>query len=322
MGEVGTPPSLHRYLYAFGNPTVYVDPDGHFAWFAPLIAYSLYTGANTTTDTAADVVIEESINLATGQESTTTAESTAQSFGENYVGNFFTGGAYGKVKNAKRVAKVAEEINQYRKKQKNVNKSNDVKITKESRDGSSTTEAQDFKEVKTESQINPDLQARKEAFSKYKQRKGLSESDKVTSEQFKNFKRRHSGDAGHKLYDKKNTGYSKWEHGLNKSPHGNKLDSSGPHDVYAIRDKKTGQVYHFGETGRGWKTRGREWASKLKKEHGLQTEVTPLKKNLKGKKAAKNLETKYIKTYEKIHGEKPFFIDKDGNKITIQKTYH
>ena len=29
LGEPGTPPSLHRYLYAYGNPTVWVDPDGH-----------------------------------------------------------------------------------------------------------------------------------------------------------------------------------------------------------------------------------------------------------------------------------------------------
>ena len=29
LGEVGTPPSLHRYLYANGNPGYYVDPDGH-----------------------------------------------------------------------------------------------------------------------------------------------------------------------------------------------------------------------------------------------------------------------------------------------------
>ena len=31
LGESNTPPSLHRYLYAYSNPTVYVDPDGHAA---------------------------------------------------------------------------------------------------------------------------------------------------------------------------------------------------------------------------------------------------------------------------------------------------
>ncbi|WP_086930693.1 RHS repeat-associated core domain-containing protein [Agarilytica rhodophyticola] len=29
LGEPGTPPSLHRYLYAFSNPTMYIDPDGY-----------------------------------------------------------------------------------------------------------------------------------------------------------------------------------------------------------------------------------------------------------------------------------------------------
>ncbi|MCP4284826.1 MAG: RHS repeat-associated core domain-containing protein, partial [Gammaproteobacteria bacterium] len=28
LGEPGTPPSLHRYLYAYGNPLFYIDPDG------------------------------------------------------------------------------------------------------------------------------------------------------------------------------------------------------------------------------------------------------------------------------------------------------
>jgi hypothetical protein len=30
LGETGTPPSLHRYLYAYSNPTVYYDPNGHW----------------------------------------------------------------------------------------------------------------------------------------------------------------------------------------------------------------------------------------------------------------------------------------------------
>jgi len=29
LGEIGTPPSLHRYLYAYGNPTVYFDQFGY-----------------------------------------------------------------------------------------------------------------------------------------------------------------------------------------------------------------------------------------------------------------------------------------------------
>ncbi|MCP3908749.1 MAG: RHS repeat-associated core domain-containing protein, partial [Oceanicoccus sp.] len=34
LGEPGTPPSLHRYLYAYGNPGVYVDINGNIAWIA------------------------------------------------------------------------------------------------------------------------------------------------------------------------------------------------------------------------------------------------------------------------------------------------
>lgn len=30
LGESGTPPSLHRYLYAYSNPNVWIDPTGHF----------------------------------------------------------------------------------------------------------------------------------------------------------------------------------------------------------------------------------------------------------------------------------------------------
>lgn len=31
LGEQEVPPSLHRYLYAYSNPTVYVDEDGNLA---------------------------------------------------------------------------------------------------------------------------------------------------------------------------------------------------------------------------------------------------------------------------------------------------
>ena len=32
LGEPGTPPSLHRYLYAYSNPTVYIDLMGYLSW--------------------------------------------------------------------------------------------------------------------------------------------------------------------------------------------------------------------------------------------------------------------------------------------------
>ena len=31
VGDVSNPPSLHRYLYAYQNPTVFVDPTGRKA---------------------------------------------------------------------------------------------------------------------------------------------------------------------------------------------------------------------------------------------------------------------------------------------------
>ena len=81
-------------------------------------------------------------------------------------------------------------------------------------------------------------------------------------------------------------------------------------------------MYHFGETGRGWKTRGREWVKKLRDEYGLDTQVVELRSGLPGKAAAKELETRYITTYEKAFGRRPFYINEKGEVITIQKTRH
>jgi RHS repeat-associated protein len=33
LGETSTPPSLHRYLYAYSNPTVYIDLFGYASWY-------------------------------------------------------------------------------------------------------------------------------------------------------------------------------------------------------------------------------------------------------------------------------------------------
>lgn len=103
--------------------------------------------------------------------------------------------------------------------------------------------------------------------------------------------------------------------------HGNHLDSTGPHDVYVIRDATTGRVYHFGETGRGFEVRGAEWRRQLEKKHGLQTVVEHLA-TVEGKRAAKQLETRYINTYEKVYGFKPGFVDNSGEFIQIQKSRH
>jgi len=108
---------------------------------------------------------------------------------------------------------------------------------------------------------------------------------------------------------------------IKNSINGNSLSATGPHDVYVMRDVDTGQIYHFGETGRGWEIRGNEWVRQLKKEYGLDTEPFPVRTGLNGKKSAKELQTRLIKTYEKIFGKRPFFVDNDGNIILIQKTY-
>ncbi|MDH3976693.1 MAG: DUF6531 domain-containing protein [Deltaproteobacteria bacterium] len=43
LGEYGTPPSLHRYLFAYSNPTVYIDLLGYASELPPVSEYN-YTG--------------------------------------------------------------------------------------------------------------------------------------------------------------------------------------------------------------------------------------------------------------------------------------
>jgi len=54
LGEFGTAPSLHRYLYAYGNPTVYVDFDG----------YSSNTFIDNVVDKATDYVVDAAVDYA------------------------------------------------------------------------------------------------------------------------------------------------------------------------------------------------------------------------------------------------------------------
>ena len=92
---------------------------------------------------------------------------------------------------------------------------------------------------------------------------------------------------------------------------GNDLRSPGPHEVYAVLDRETGELLRFGETGRGNVVRALEWERFFKKNHGISVRVQSLR-TVSGKRAAKLLETRYIETYKKIFGKLPKY----------QKTFH
>ena len=88
-------------------------------------------------------------------------------------------------------------------------------------------------------------------------------------------------------------------------PTPNSLLASGAHDVYVIRDAGTGQLLHFGETGRGYLTRFAEHQRSFANQ-GLDIEVNLLR-TVEGKVAAKALELRYIQTYTKTFGQRPPF---------------
>ena len=98
---------------------------------------------------------------------------------------------------------------------------------------------------------------------------------------------------------------------LSKPLHGNDLRSPGPHDVYAVLDARTGNLLRFGETGRGIMVRIREWRKYFLESHGIDIQLRRLK-TVSGKRAAKLLETRYIKTYKKVFKKLPKY----------QKTLH
>jgi hypothetical protein len=173
------------------------------------------------------------------------------------------------------------------------------------------TDYSDVAKQKTGGEINERLQNKLDAWKKYKAGGGDMDMKRWTQ-------------ATQKHYGNPNRfgdGYGKWINKQEKGIHGNSLDATGPHDLYVIRQKGTDQILHFGETGRGYQIRGDEWSKHLKNEYGLETYVDLLK-TVEGKRAAKVLETKYIKTYEKIFGHKPGFTDANGAFNQIQKTEH
>ena len=93
-----------------------------------------------------------------------------------------------------------------------------------------------------------------------------------------------------------------------KPIHGNDLNASGPHDLYVVRNKKTGEVLRFGETGRDINTRLDEHVRKFKKDHNYTEPVLIERlKTVEGKAAVKELETRYNKTYQKLYKKRPPF---------------
>ncbi len=87
LGRIGTPPSLNRYLYAYANPTAYVDPNGNFA----VMAYLGWTAFNTAVDTLIDYGCHKYLG---GEGDFNWGGAIAQ----NFALNFATGGIGGKLK--------------------------------------------------------------------------------------------------------------------------------------------------------------------------------------------------------------------------------
>ena len=100
QGDNNIPPSLHKYLYAYANPTTYVDPDGNIVML-PILAYLAYTSAQT----AVDVGVDRGIAGLTNDDDFSYTKSIATNFAINAV----TAGAGGKIKNASKVAKFGVE---------------------------------------------------------------------------------------------------------------------------------------------------------------------------------------------------------------------
>ncbi len=99
--------------------------------------------------------------------------------------------------------------------------------------------------------------------------------------------------------------FMSWWKSANGITHGNSLAATGPHDVYVIRDAVSGQLLHFGETGRGLSTRFAEHQRAFAKM-GIDIIGQPLK-SVEGKAAAKEMERVYIETYRRLYGIRPPF---------------
>ena len=306
-------------LYA--NPTVYVDLDGYLP-VSPtdLASFAADVGKLLVEEivyTAAKINGNEGVaNLALEGMKEARVDAAVSTIGLiNPVPG--TSGAYKAVKvaekaedafkaaeKAKDAARISEKAQDASRLEKAAEKNTKPKIGEESSRGTETVQ----KEIKSQKEINPELQKRADAYKDYKRSKGLDAEEKATKDQYENFRRGNAGENGKQLYEKKDGGYSEWNAGDGKKLHGNSLDAEGPHDVYVVRNRETGEVLRFGETGRDVETRLTEHVRNFKNEHEY-TEPVRIEtlKTVDGKQAAKDLENRYIETYKKLYGDRPPF---------------
>jgi hypothetical protein len=99
------------------------------------------------------------------------------------------------------------------------------------------------------------------------------------------------------------SGFAKWSKQFDGPVHGNSLAATGPHDVYVLLAAGSGELLHFGETGRGFMTRFAEH-QRAYATRGMDIEVQLLR-SVDGKGAARALESRYIDTYMRIFGKRP-----------------
>lgn len=145
------------------------------------------------------------------------------------------------------------------------------------------------------SQVNPRLTQRLEAFRAYRANGGTMDMARWAK-----------ATQGNPAYGTGfKSGFADWSRRVGQPVHGNSLAATGPHDVYVLRNANTGELLHFGETGRGYLTRFAEHQRDYARL-GIDIDIELLR-TVEGKAAARAFESRYIDTYIRVFGQRPPF---------------